>query len=382
MITTTEPVVSVPAAPSAPAGGNRPAKTVRNSNLELLRVVSMMAIVMHHVVVHGEPYLTAGDHGDYVAAAAASFGKAGVDLFLLVGAFFMSGSRLRVRSLASLVIQVWTTAWILCGLAIHVGVARFDSLSTYHSFQPILTYQYWFATAYLLLMVLSPFVNTFIRAASRDQLRALIIVLMSIATMQTLVPAFKFGLGSFSWFLTVYLVGGYLRHHAPEVRGHGRGWTLAAIGAIAALPFAAMLAWYLATYYPELEIGPFGLTLESSPLSFAAALLLFQAVRRMPARHSRLVNWIASLMFGVYLFHDLPLMRTWLWKDTLDIPGHVVSIGLVPTLIGGFVVVFVAATLLEAIRSVLVQRPLMALVDRLLPRLMRDVDQSVKDALA
>ncbi|MFN3867111.1 MAG: hypothetical protein ACK4MD_10425, partial [Demequina sp.] len=41
------------------------------------------------------------------------------------------------------------------------------------------------------------------------------------------------------------------------------------------------------------------------------------AIKR-PVHHSRVVNYWAGASFGVYLIHDNPLLRSWLWTDLAD----------------------------------------------------------------
>lgn len=79
---------------------------MRNSNIELLRIVSMVLIVMFHFSVHV--------HGRKAAALLRyavemlSFGgKIGVNCFVLITGYFMAHGRLKVQSLLRVVLQTW-----------------------------------------------------------------------------------------------------------------------------------------------------------------------------------------------------------------------------------------------------------------------------------
>lgn len=64
-------------------------KINRLSNFELLRLVSMFLIVLHHYGVHGLVDETGTSLQSVGVGMLTSFGKSGVFLFVLIGSFFL-----------------------------------------------------------------------------------------------------------------------------------------------------------------------------------------------------------------------------------------------------------------------------------------------------
>ena len=80
---------------------------MRNSNIELLRSVSMVRIVMCHFSVHGA-WPEGGPLSSDTAVEMLSFGgKIGVNCFVLITGYFMAHGRLKVQSLLRVVLQTW-----------------------------------------------------------------------------------------------------------------------------------------------------------------------------------------------------------------------------------------------------------------------------------
>lgn len=70
---------------------------IRNSNLELLRIVSMILIIMHHYAVHGGFDLlnTELDLNRIWIQILSIGGKIGVNCFVLITGYFMINSKFK-----------------------------------------------------------------------------------------------------------------------------------------------------------------------------------------------------------------------------------------------------------------------------------------------
>src|SRR5690554_4841112 len=105
--------------------GNMPKR--RNSTIEVLRIIAMIAIVAHHYGVHGGVMDGTNSAGTGVALSVISgFGKWGVNLFVLVGAYFMVERTTRGRALASIYSQVLPISWLILAFT---AIFAIDTLS-------------------------------------------------------------------------------------------------------------------------------------------------------------------------------------------------------------------------------------------------------------
>lgn len=91
---------------------------MRESNIELLRIVSMVLIIMHHFSVHGTfsftPELTFNKVFLQVFGLG---GKAGVVAFVMITGYFMVSSSFKLHKFAKLVGQIWFYSLAMLGVA-------------------------------------------------------------------------------------------------------------------------------------------------------------------------------------------------------------------------------------------------------------------------
>lgn len=85
-------------------------KVIRKSNIELLRILSMFLICLHHFSVHG-PWPSAGGALPHAVIDIMSMGggKAGVNCFILITGYFLVKSSFKSRSLVKLLIETFFT---------------------------------------------------------------------------------------------------------------------------------------------------------------------------------------------------------------------------------------------------------------------------------
>lgn len=140
----------------------------RQSNLEMLRIVSMLLIVMAHCdEIFGLASLYSRSLGinkiitDWLHIG----GQIGVGCFILISGYFMVEQRVSARKLLKLAGEVWfytISIWLVWTLwTILQGQIDADEFitATKKALFPILSSHYWFVTAYIILMALSPFFN-------------------------------------------------------------------------------------------------------------------------------------------------------------------------------------------------------------------------------
>ena len=95
-------------------------KVRRNSSFELLRIISMFAIVLHHYAYHGtfnwHQYSIANLPTLRINMIILLFGKLGVDLFVILGAYFLSQKSYSVRRPIKLVTITVFYSFLIFGL--------------------------------------------------------------------------------------------------------------------------------------------------------------------------------------------------------------------------------------------------------------------------
>lgn len=90
---------------------------MRNANIELLRIVSMVLIVLFHFSVHGT-WPEGGPLASDTAVEMLSFGgKLGVNCFVLITGYFMVHGHLKVQSLLRVMLQTWFYSFAILAIS-------------------------------------------------------------------------------------------------------------------------------------------------------------------------------------------------------------------------------------------------------------------------
>ena len=331
----------------------------RNSNIELLRILAMLLILAHHFAVHG--VLLSADYSQATAQLfftqiLVSGGKMGVDIFIVITGYFLCKSEFKLRRITPVILATWTYSMVFFVLhALHTHSLSF--WGTMMSLFPVQYAQYWFVSAYILLVILSPVLNAFIRQVDG---RKLVMLTLALFTFFFILPVFlKMRLDNDRTlrFIVLYLLGANLRlGNFAFLEKHARAtfWStiLIMLLSITGLDLLGNLRDSAA-----LVGGATHFVLDNSPFAALAAVALVAATAKMPARSYPWVNRISGCMFGIYLIHDNAYVRPYLWGNLLHVErlwqlsaGKLVLAALV-IILG----IFAACLLVEFIRGIVMQ---------------------------
>ena len=102
-------------------------------------------------------------------------GAIGVDIFVLITGFFGYKSGSNPKKIISLLLEVEFYSILVGVCMILTGDEELSASYVLHTLFPTTFKQYWFFTAYIVLMLLSPYINKFIAAVSRaDHLKLIL----------------------------------------------------------------------------------------------------------------------------------------------------------------------------------------------------------------
>lgn len=83
-------------------------KKERQSNIEVLRILSMLMIIGHHFALHGRfnysQYNAQLVDVEKILVIFHAFGKIGVDIFVLIGAYFLVGRKYKSSRIVNLLL--------------------------------------------------------------------------------------------------------------------------------------------------------------------------------------------------------------------------------------------------------------------------------------
>lgn len=277
---------------------NKEVNKIRRSNMELLRIVAMSFIMLHHFWRHGMLY----DQFTYPAYEfLEGFSMGGVDLFIMISGFF--GIRLSWKSVVGLALTVGFFFLLNIGVASSI----FDNVNpevrmTAFFKAPLSNSGYWFIATYFMLMLVSPIVNKGIRSFSLPQLRGIVLVLSFAEFYSSAIVGNRvdeMGTGIFT-FIYLYVLGYYLRQE--QVLEKIPTWVFPMVSIMLALISVGVELGIQESETLKKSMRLFFLK-QSNPftiLSKAAILCWFTRFNFQ----SRWVNSLATAAFGVYLLQD------------------------------------------------------------------------------
>lgn len=273
----------------------------RQSNIELLRIVSIFFVLIGHAfgVVLGMP-----DANDIDASPTTSFlrillGAAalgGVNIFVLISGWF--GIHPNKRGLAKLIYQVFFLLWGIYAVALLLDKTDLSlsglkvSLGIYDG--------YWFVMAYLGMYLLSPVLNAFAESASKRQFQILLIGFYSFQCYYCWIMGMVnyFNGYSITFFCSLYLTARYVRLYPVKVLER-RPWAIYSIITL----FLAICA----TVGIRLVGSPLKLLRYDNPLEIVASVCFLLGFLKIKLQ-SRMVNTLAKSCFAVYIIHFNPFV--------------------------------------------------------------------------
>lgn len=189
---------------------------VKKSNFELLRILSIFLITMHHIS------MTYGIESDniYIRLWAQFFyigGKVGVNCFVLISGYFLCDQKFNIKRIIRTHTKVvaYCVLGILTAIIVQQQIGIMDILKT---LLPITFDTYWFVTAYIGMLVFCPILNWIVDKANLHQLVTLII---SSLLLFTIIPTFTAQTifnSNLTWFCLMYLAGAYFRKYNTKLK--------------------------------------------------------------------------------------------------------------------------------------------------------------------
>lgn len=282
----------------------------RKSNFELLRIVAMVMIVFHHIdlIIPGWSATTLDFKKLFGAYVFGLLGKAGVDLFALITGYFMYSKKIKGNRFFRVLIDVDFYGWLTLIVLLILGISL--SLKNIISFIfPVLFSLRWYATAYLILYLLLPYINLIIKKINIKEFGSLLLILMFVLSIM---PTLKQNVAysDVAWITFGYLVGAFIakrNRKFTKKMSMSFEW-IALLSSLTLTILSIFLIHIVALKTEHLEHSmDYFFIQNSSVLMFIFSVSLFLLFERIDFQ-SLLINKTSKLMFGVYLSHA-PILK-------------------------------------------------------------------------
>lgn len=336
-------------------------KQPRKVSFELLRVISMLMIITHHFLEHGDilKNVSLFSPNYYVTWMIESLAYVAVNCYVLISGYFLINSKFKIKKLLIIYGQIWFYSVSIFLLLSSIGVTDFNFKSLLYSLLPISTNQYWFSTIYIAIYLFSPFLNIAIKAMTKKQLQLCIFVSL---LMFSLIPNVVFFVDAFGtkygysiyWFVCLYLMAAYIRlYYTPSY--HKKKWLFSYLSCCLLMVLSRVTLSFATQYILGSAEGDLFYSYNSllvAPASICL-FLFFVNWNLIGARVSRIILFISPLTFGVYLIHDNKYVREFLWNSLLKPFIFVDKPMLILYLAVCVLLIYVICSLVEKLRQVI-----------------------------
>jgi len=337
----------------------------RMSNIELLRILAMMMVVMLHYLGKGGvlPDLTRDmEINGYAAWIMEILSIVAVNVYVLISGYFLVETGFKCKRLVGLLCQILFYSLLVPVVLLLTGVLHPEELSLNQLLQYILPVQkehYWFVTAYVAMYLFSPVLGTAVKHMEKKQLQIVIAGLLLFFSVSKSILPVRLDMDTLGydsiWFLCVFLIAAYIRLYGiPFFKNAKRG----ILGYLAGC--TGILVILFAGHFVYLKTGQLELFLETiygynHILNIFAAVSLFYAFYHLRIPEgvlSRLICRVGPYTFGVLLLHEHVEMR-YRWPVWLNVNAGGNVVFFVLRSIGSVLVVFLVGILVDMVRGFL-----------------------------
>ena len=291
-------------------------KKERMANLEVLRCVAMMMVVVLHYLGKGGllPDLTASlSARDTAAWLLEAFCIVAVNVYMMISGYFLCESSFKFSRLLQLWLQVWIYSVVIGVLAAATGIIPVEEISTHYYLTllfPVTMGHYWFLTAYVFLYVLLPLLGEGLRRMTKQQFQVALVLLFTTFCLLKSVLPFRLEEDSKGydclWYLCVFCMAAYLRRFGLLfLQKRSRALLLYLAGVIGTFGEAMLLhLYYLQTGSLELILKiPYEYN-HIFPLLASVGLFCLFLDSRIQGKIGGVAVKIAPYTLGVYLLHE------------------------------------------------------------------------------
>ena len=344
-------------------------KLSRDSNYELLRTLSMFFIVIWHIIQHGQLLEHTTGFSNMIFNMIMFFIIIHVNCFMLITGYYQSKSRFNLNRFISYILQIWfynftiTSVLSLCGI---IQINYSDYLIN-TSFFNIKTY--WYINCFLIIYLLSPFLNSFIDKITKKELKKLIILMIFCFSV---IPFFSGNLFyeetgyTITQHLLMYFIGAYIRKYNFDIsilkNYNSIQKKITYILIFIVFWLINVMLYYFQQYLGQIDgdlcnyiAGKIGMYkyFYNSPIVIIQSVAIFLLFGKFELK-SKIINTISSTTLGIYLIHENIYIKNNLYKWIGVYTGKTIyGNSIIVKVIMYAIIIFTGCAIIELVRKIL-----------------------------
>ena len=290
-----------------------------------------------------------------------AWGKPGINCFLMITGYFMCTSKITLRKFIKLMGQIYLYKLLLYSILLIAGYETLSLSRVIIVIMPAWGFSDEFTGCFIGFWLTIPFLNILVQNMTKRQHELLLLLMLGMYTILGSIPSFDVRFNYVTWFGIIYLIASYIRMYPHPLFNQKKLWGLMTL----IIVILSMLSVYLML---SIHLYDYHFVADSNKIfAVAVAVSSFLWFKNMNIRYSKIINAFGAGTFGVLLIHaNSDAMRTWLWKDFIDVIGHyALPFGqLVLFSIGVVLAIFIVCNLIDQLRITTLEKWFLNWYDR------------------
>ena len=348
---------------------------VRNSNYELMRIISMFFIVIYHCII-----ITGGQLIEHTTGFTQMFCEflsliiiVHVNSFLLISGYFQYNKQTSLKKVWKLIRMALFYSIIIALVLNFTNIINLNFLDYVKVFSPIEFSNLWFLITYIALYLLSPYINILIEKLDQKEHRNLLILLFimfSIIPTVTSQNTFANNGHTLIQFIFMYILGAYFGKYSISKNIHFKNYTNKKKIAIFTFGFFFFgiinyLIFYISKNILLMNPGNFMTyvcnSIQANTYFYQNPLIIIQSICYFLIFENfhfenKFINYIASSVFATYIITENPYILGNLYRWVGINTGEIFDgFSIVVHMFICSIIIFVVCIIIECIRKEIIK---------------------------
>lgn len=283
-------------------------KNERSSNIELLRIILIiMIIVLHYFNASMGGLLGAVEENSvnyYLSHFLESLCIIAVNVFIIItGYFSYKKTSIKISKPINLFVMSIFYGIIISCTIIFMDNSGINKLHIYEIVKVSLTR--WFVVIYCILYLLIPYINKLINSLTKKQFKTLLLINIIFFYVWPIFSGITIQDGGYGIvnFVNLYMIGAYIKMYKDE----NVPKTLSIIVYLECTLITTICSFYITRCW-----------LYSNIINLISSIALFELFKSIKMKNSKLINKLATYTFSTYIIHENSFLVTVLYRKVFS----------------------------------------------------------------
>ncbi len=332
-------------------------KVVRNNNIDLLKFLCMIGVVLVHLTGQGGlvEYPNNNFFSYNIYLLINNILRNSLNVFCIItGYLYISKINIKFKNIINVLSNIVFYSFIIVFIFYFLNLFNIRNLGFMYlinSLFPSRIGRYWFITCYILLFFMIPFINHFINSISKKTFKILLIILF---IMFCIIPEFlcydffrlNYGYSPF-WLIYLYMIGAYIK-----IYGINLNIKTKCLGLLLSVIINCLIVFFTKNYLSNsnmfYNLGEYF----TSPFMVISSVLIFDVICHINIKDN-FISKLGKYSLAVYIIHCHRLIYDWVIKNNLiNIKPYNIIIELLLLLLIACAI-YLICTIIDIIRKLL-----------------------------